>query len=603
MMGCRFAAGTRDRLGDSAPVTSLSRARLAATVSILAAFTAASLPAQALQPKAAKVQTGVRVATISGGFLAGRMAAALRDDSSAASFFGAALKGSPANPDLLNRTFIALLSSGQMDAALRFADKMLVIDKDNAIAHLALGVKALKAGQFATARTHLDPLAKRPILELVAPLLASWSYVGAGNSAEAVKQADAIKGQDAFNVFKDFSTGEMLGYAGKRDEALARLKSAVERDPNAIRITEAYARLLIRMNRRVDAAALLKAYDTKLPRHPVINALMADIDAGRKVAPTIASAQQGAADVLISVAAPLAKQGGADYSLVFYQLALYLDANNAYALLGLADLYSDLKQPEKSVAAYERVPSADPLKRNAEIELGGALDQLDRTDEAVSHLKKIVVKNPRDLDAIISLGGIYQARKRFAEAADTFTKALEVIGPPAKVNWSTFYYRGIAYERTKQWPKAEADFKKALELFPDQPSVLNYLGYSWIDQGTHLDEGMAMIKKAVEQRPDDGYIVDSLGWAHFRIGQYDDAVKQLERAVALKASDPTINDHLGDAYWKVGRKLEATFQWHHARDSKPEPDDLVKIELKLKEGLKEEPPKASAEVPKTGNGG
>ena len=583
-----------------------SRARLLVSASLALAVVAASTPSLASKPRPpapVRASTDVRVNSVSGGFLAGRMAATLRDDSAAATFFGAALKANPTNPDLLNRTFIALISAGQVDEALRFADKMLVIDKDNQIAHLVLALKALKGGQYALARTHLEPLAKRPIFELVAPLLVAWSYAGQGDPAKAVAAADQIKSQDAFNVFKDFAAGEMLDYAGKRDEALVRLKSAVDRDANAIRVTEAYARLLIRMNHRVDAAALLKAYDAKVPRHPIIQALMADIDAGRQPAPAVHSPQSGAADVLISVAAPLSKQGGADFSLVFYQLALYLDAKNAYGLIGLADLYSDLKQPEKSAAAYERVPATDPLKRNAEIELSGSLDSLDRTDEAVTRLKKIITKNPKDLDAIISLGGIFQGRKRFAEAAETFTQALDVIGEPTRANWSTFYYRGIAYERIKQWPKAEADFKKALELFPDQPSVLNYLGYSWIDQGMHLDEGMAMIKKAVEQRPDDGYIVDSLGWAHFKIGHYDEAVSELERAVTLKASDPTINDHLGDAYWKVGRKLEATFQWHHARDSKPDPEDLVRIDLKLKEGLKDEPPKAAAEGAKTGSGG
>ena len=135
---------------------------------------------------------------------------------------------------------------------------------------------------------------------------------------------------------------------------------------------------------------------------------------------------------------------------------------------------------------------------------------------------------------------------------------------PEKSNWVMFYFRGICYERSHQWPKAEADMKKALELFPDQPLVLNYLGYSWVDQGVHLDEGMDMIRRAVEQRPDDGYIVDSLGWAYFRTGNYDEAVKNLERAVLLKPDDPTINDHLGDAYWRVGRTLEAHFQWSHA---------------------------------------
>jgi Flp pilus assembly protein TadD len=167
-----------------------------------------------------------------------------------------------------------------------------------------------------------------------------------------------------------------------------------------------------------------------------------------------------------------------------------------------------------------------------------------------------------------------------------------------------YYFRGICYERSKQWPKAEADMKQALELFPDQPLVLNYLGYSWIDQGINLDDGMRMIQRAVDQRADDGYIVDSLGWAYYRIGNYEEAVKHLERAVELKPEDPTINDHLGDGYWKVGRVLEARFQWSHARDLKPDPEDLAKIEDKLKSGLPDDTSSAAqAEKPKKPGGG
>ena len=169
-----------------------------------------------------------------------------------------------------------------------------------------------------------------------------------------------------------------------------------------------------------------------------------------------------------------------------------------------------------------------------------------------------------------------------------YSKGIATIATPEKPNWLIFYFRGICNERSKQWAKAEADLKKALELYPDQPHVLNYLGYSWIDQGINLDDGMRMIKRAVEQRPDDGYIVDSLGWAYYRIGNYEEAVKHLERAVELKPEDPTINDHLGDAYWKIGRVLEARFQWAHARDLNPEKEDLPKIEEKLKAGLPED---------------
>src|SRR5205807_8849855 len=197
-----------------------------------------------------------------------------------------------------------------------------------------------------------------------------------------------------------------------------------------------------------------------------------------------------------------------------------------------------------------------------------------------------------------------RARKLFAECAEVYSKGLNAISKPEPLNWVLYYYRGICFERSKQWPKAEVDMQKALQLLPDQPLVLNYLGYSWVDQGLHLDEGMTMIQRAVEQRADDGYIVDSLGWAYYRIGNYEEAVKHLERAVELKPEDPTINEHLGDVYWKVGRTLEAQFQWSHARDLKPEPDDLKKIQEKLKSGLVDDDSFPAAEArKKSGNGG
>ena len=228
------------------------------------------------------------------------------------------------------------------------------------------------------------------------------------------------------------------------------------------------------------------------------------------------------------------------------------------------------------------MPLNSPLQRNAQIQLALNLDSLDRTDEAKASLEKLIAANPGDLEAIMALGNVLRGRKQFAECADIYSKGIDTIAKPEKSNWVIYYFRGICFERAKQWPKAEADLKRSLDLFPDQPHVLNYLGYSWIDQGINLDEGMRMIKRAVEQRADDGYIVDSLGWAYYRLGNMDEAVKQLERAVELKPEDPTINDHLGDAYWRVGRVLEARFQWSHARDLKPEPDDLAKIEAKLK---------------------
>jgi Flp pilus assembly protein TadD len=251
------------------------------------------------------------------------------------------------------------------------------------------------------------------------------------------------------------------------------------------------------------------------------------------------------------------------------------------------------------------VPPSSPVSRSAEIELAVDLDTLDRTDEAKKRLDRIIADHPKDTEALMALGNIERARKDFAACATSYGKAIDSIAKLEKSNWVVFYFRGICYERSHQWPGAEADMKKALELFPEQPLVLNYLGYSWVDQGVHLEDGMDMIRRAVEQRPDDGYIVDSLGWAYFRTGNYEEAVKNLERAVLLKPDDPTINDHLGDAYWRVGRTLEAHFQWAQAKDFKPEDDELATLEKKLKDGLPADTSSSADAIKakKDGNGG
>jgi Flp pilus assembly protein TadD len=229
---------------------------------------------------------------------------------------------------------------------------------------------------------------------------------------------------------------------------------------------------------------------------------------------------------------------------------------------------------------------------------------MNRSNDAIAHLQKIVDEHPKDVDAISALGSLQRAAKQFDVAAETYGKAIALLEKPDRSNWTLFYFRGVCYERAKQWPKAEADFKKALELFPDQPLALNYLGYSWVDQGVNLDDAFKMLQRAVDLRPADGYVVDSLGWAHFKLGHYEEATRLLEKAIELKPADPVVNDHLGDAYWRMGRKLDAHFQWNHARDMGPEPEDLPRILQKIDSGLPDLPdlPAAAAAEPKKDGG-
>jgi len=540
--------------------------------------------------------------TASGSYLAARHAGQMRDAAAAAAYYRVALNRDPKNGELLDRTFLSLLVGGNIDDAVKYAERVATTDKSDRVARLVLGVNALKKKQYAASRRELAQSVRGPITDLTATLLSSWAQFGAKDAKGAVAAIDRLAGPDWYAIFKDLHAGLILDLAGNEKEAGKRFERAYKADSSALRVVEAYGSWVSRNKSPQEALAIYEAFDKVLPRHPLIVDAMNKLKAGEKLPILIASAQAGAAEALYGLGASLGRRGGEDLGLVYLQLGLHLSPNHPLALLSLADLYESLKKPELAIKAYERVPASSPLHRNAEIQMAANLDTLERADEAEKHLQALIKRRPDDIEAIMALGNVLRGHKKFAECADVYSKGVDLIAKPEKTNWVIFYFRGICYERSKQWPKSEADLKKALELYPDQPHVLNYLGYSWIDQGVNLDEGMSMIKKAVQQRPDDGYIVDSLGWAYYRVGNYEEAVKQLERAIELKPEDPTINDHLGDAYWRVGRELEARFQWAHARDLKPEPEELPKIEEKLKNGLVSESAN-QAKDKKTGDGG
>lgn len=574
-------------------MTPSSLFRCCAAATAFAAFLAAapaSATAQVAQGTSDRGPTALELSglTASGSYLAARHAGQQRDANAAAAYYRNALKRDPKNGDLLDRAFLSFLVGGNIDEAVKLGEAVASANKSDRVARLVLGVNALKQSKYVAARKDIAQSVRGPITDLAATLLTAWSLTGGGDSKGAIAAIDKLAGPEWYAIFKDLHAGMIYEFAGNKVEAGKRFERAHKLDSSALRVVEAYGSWLSRNKPASDALAVFEAFDKVLPRHPLVVQAMTKIKAGEKLPMLVTNAQAGAAEALYGLGASLGRRGGEDLGLVYLQLSLHLVPNHPLALLSLADLYESLKKPEMALAVYQRVPANSPLHRNAAIQMAANLDALERAEEAEKQLAGIIAQDPKDFEAVTALGNIQRGHKKFAACAETYSKAIDLIGKPEKANWVSFYFRGICYERSKQWAKAEADLKKALDLFPDQPHVLNYLGYSWIDQGINLDEGMAMIKKAVQQRPDDGYIVDSLGWAYYRLGNYEDATKQLERAIELKPEDPTINDHLGDAYWRIGRTLEANFQWAHARDLKPEPEELPKILEKLQKGLPEE---------------
>ncbi|WP_333822018.1 tetratricopeptide repeat protein [Pinisolibacter sp.] len=523
--------------------------------------------------------------TLAGTYLAGRHAGSARDIAAAATYFQTALAMDPGNPVLIERTFQLLVADGRIKDALPIAERLVTRDKGHALARLVLGVDALKRGQWDRARRQFGETTPRPLSDLTVAILSAWAQAGRRDTGGALKTVDKVTGLDWYSVFKGYHGALIADMGGRKAEASERMSAAYAGDKRALRVVEAQVRFLARQKKPKEALAVVAEFEKTIPDHPVIEALKAEIEAGKMPAPIIASPQAGAAEFLYGLGSAMGRDGGEDIAAFYLQLALWLTPDAELPTIGLAGLQGQLKQYDKAIALLDHIPAGSKLRPLADIQIGRYYAVTQDYEQASKHLKAVIDRTPKDLDAIQALGDVLRADKKFAESADVYTRAVDQIATPTKGDWQLFYYRGIAYERTKQWPKAEADFDEALKLQPDEPHVLNYLGYSWIDMGRNLDKGLALVKKAVELKSDDGYIVDSLGWAYYKLGRFDEAVKELERAILLKPDDPVINDHLGDAYMKVGRELEATFQWRHAIDMKPEPEELPKIQKKLDDQL------------------
>jgi tetratricopeptide (TPR) repeat protein len=537
----------------------------------------------------------------SGNYLAALVAGADRDTPAAAIYFREALRADPRNPELIERAFAAALANGNITDAIQLSDRLLTRDPSNSLARLTLAVRSINDGQYAAARLQLAMGDAGKAHDVTTTLLTAWNFAGLSDSHDALAALDHIR-DPSFAVFRDYHAGLIADLTGNAQEAAKRLKAAYDGEKNTLRLADAYARFLARHGDRDGAKAVYEEFAHALPHHPLVDGALAELAAGHQLDPIIHNAKDGAAEVLYGLGGAGSRQGDELAALIYLRLALYLRSDHALAAVTVADLYEQLKQNQAAIDAYDMVPESSPMRSSANIQAGLSLDALGRSDDAVKRLQGIVDANPKDIDALSALGSLQRSAKKFGDAAETYTKAIDLLAKPERSNWTLFYFRAICFERTKQWPKAEADFKKALELFPDQPLVLNYLGYSWVDQGVNLDEAFKMLRQAVDLRPTDGYVVDSLGWADFKLGHYDDATRELEKAIELKPADPVVNDHLGDAYWRTGRKLDALFQWNHARDMGPEPEDLPAILKKIDSGLPDLTPATSQTDPKKDGG-
>jgi tetratricopeptide (TPR) repeat protein len=542
-----------------------------------------------------------RETSLSGNFLAGRVAADAKDTDVASQYYADALKQDPGNAQLTERLFQIHVSSGQMAEAEKLAADVLSFNSQHRLARLVLGLKALRDKQSETAREHFAEAAYTPVGELTSSLLSAWSYAAEGSLNAAITELDKLDSNESFANFKSFHTALIADVLKSDVRADAAYKKAYAEAGSSLRVTQAYGNFLERKSRAKEAQEVYRTFLSSSDGNLLVGSALARAEAGTVPPAFVLDAAAGAGEALFSLAAAMNDDQSIDVAQIYAQLALVMTGDKPVTLTLLADIQAATRNYQAAIDTYDSVAVDSVLRSNAETEIAVNLQRLEKSVDAEQRLRVVVARDPKNYDVLVTLGNLLRNNENYKDADAVYSQALALVAKPERQHWSVFYYRGISRERLKAWPAAETDFRKALELSPDESSVLNYLGYSLVDMKQSLDEAINMIKKAVEAKPNDGYIVDSLGWAHFQLGDFEEAVGQLERAVDLRAGDPIIAEHLGDAYWRVDRKLEAKFQWQHAKDNKPEPDDLKRIEGKLQNGMPDLPaPVKPADNSKTG---
>ncbi|QDY70214.1 tetratricopeptide repeat protein [Qingshengfaniella alkalisoli] len=520
----------------------------------------------------------------SGSYLAARHAGFTGDFEKAAQYFAQALTLDSGNPDLLENTVGSNVSLGRIDDAYPVAERMLGAGFNSQVSEMVVVARHAHLGEFQEILAKLDE--GKSIGPLLDGLLRAWALLGSGDATAALVAFDDVSTQQGLESFGLYHKALALASVGDFEGADTILSGRGGTTLNVTRRGVAtHVQVLSQLDREEEAIELIRAAFGSTPA-PYFERLLARLDAGEKIAYDIATTPtEGIAEVFFGVSGALISEAPATYTLLYSRFAEYLNPKHIDAVLLSASFLEELEQYGLATEAYNKVPPDNPEFVVAETGRAEALIASDKPDAAIEVLTQLAKTNPDLLLAQVTLADTLRRLDRFEEAAPVYDRAIEMIGTPEPQHWIVYFSRGIVRERTDRWDESEADLRKALELNPDQPQVLNYLGYSLVEEHTDLDEALEMIEKAVEARPEDGYIIDSLGWAQFRLGRYEEAVTHLEDAVQYESIDPIINDHLGDAYWAVGRKLEAQFQWRRALSFDPEEEEADRIRRKLEVGL------------------
>lgn len=524
---------------------------------------------------------------LAGAYLAGRHADANADSARAVTFYNRAREIDPSNARLLEDSYFLATQLGDFAQAIPAAKKAYDAAPRRGIAPVVLAMDAYKRKDYQAAWSYIEKIPPQSLNSFALPVLRAWAQAPLRPTQTAISELALLKNFQDTARLADVMTGLLEEHYGTKDAALASYDALATNIENE-RIS--VVRLIVggyhRLGHPEKAKAVLARYEKANGSSPMLDALAASLatSAPAKITPAegMAEALYAAAELLLQSDPNTAR---VQVAVAYAQTALYLNPNLAIARRFVGSALAARGRFDDANAVLASVTKTTPGYLEARMQIADNLLRMKKTEEAIAALKEILKERPQWSEAHVVLGDVLRGEKRFMEAAGAYTEALKLRPSGTEGNWTIHYTRGIAYERAKDWKAAEADFKKALELRPGEPSVLNYLGYSYLDRGVNLREARRLIEMAYTKRPDDGYIIDSLGWVLYMSGEYEKAVTHLEKAIEAAPADATINDHLGDAYWKVGRRTEARFQWQRALTLDLDEQQRGAIRTKLEQGL------------------
>ncbi len=535
-----------------------------------------------------------------GNYLAARFASGMNDVNAAAKYYAAALNKEPENELLRQQAFLSALIAGDIPQSAGFARPVLGTETEERL--MRLDVAAFDIGNRRYDRA-LDTLATGeygPFNHEVRQLLRGWAAFGAGDIDLALEQIDEAGQAPLFARIVQLNKAMLLDLSGRTTDAEIAYKAAMKSILLSDRAAYAFGTFLQRQGRIVEARNTYTKAIAVFTEAPLSRLALSRLEtettnktSGKALKRLVNNASEGAAEALFGTAQVLGAQAHFDKALVYLEMARFINPRQDAAKQLLGRLMEVQSRPEDALAMFATIGQKSAYKPDADLNRARVLFRMDRRDEAVKIFRTLAEAHPEDKRLVGAYADVLRSIRQYEQALPIYNRLMTELGD--KADWQTYFARGTVLERLGRWPESIKDFRKSLALNPDQPDVLNYLGYTYINAGENLDEGFELIERALSLRPDAGYIVDSLGWAHYRLGQYEQAVRYLERAVEMAPGEATISDHLADAYWQAGRRLEARFQWKHTLSLKPDDDiDLQEVEEKLVHGLRDQPEIANA---------